>query len=125
MQGWSYQGRTIGTPFIAPRTTFSQLVNANEGGGFFPNNRLTMWYLATELLVGQTIRLTGRVSWSRNFGTYDQVYATPYEQTSALLSGQGRLPRLPNVWLTASLALDRGQLYPNAVGGFVSLQKRW
>ncbi|MBO0951862.1 capsule assembly Wzi family protein [Fibrella forsythiae] len=125
VQGWSYQGRTIGTPFVAPRTTFTQAVNANEGGGFFPNNRLVMWYAGAEALVGKTIRLTARLAWSRNFGGYDQPFPVVYQQTSAMLAGQGRLPRLPNVWLTASLALDKGELYPDAVGGFVSLQKRW
>lgn len=124
-QGWSYQGRTIGTPFIAPRTTFTQSVNANEGGGYFPNNRLVMWYAGVEILVKQTVRLTARVAWSRNFGGYDQPYAPPYQQVSAQLTGQGRLPRLPNLWLTASIAVDRGELYPNAAGGYVSLQKRW
>lgn len=125
VQGWSYQGRTIGTPFIAPRTTFTQQVNANEGGGFFPNNRLIMGYFGAEALVKKTVRLTARVSWSRNFGGYDQPFNTPYQQVSAMFSGQGRLFRLPNVWLTASLAIDRGELYPNAMGSFVSLQKRW
>ncbi|WP_375444079.1 capsule assembly Wzi family protein [uncultured Fibrella sp.] len=124
VQGWSYQGRTIGTPFIAPRTTFTQVVNANEGGGFFPNNRLVMWYAGAQAQV-KTVYLTARVAWSRNFGSYDQAFPVVYQQTSAMLAGQGRLPRLPNVWLTASLALDRGELYPDTVGGFLSLQKRW
>ncbi|MEZ0542861.1 capsule assembly Wzi family protein [Fibrella arboris] len=125
VQGWSYQGRTIGTPFIAPRTTFTQVVNANQGGGFFPNNRLVMWYAGAEALVGKTILLTTRLAWSRNFGGYDQPFTPAYQQVSAMLAGQGKVPRLPNVWLTASLALDRGELYPDGVGGFVSLQKRW
>ena len=125
VQGWSYQGRTIGTPFIAPRTTFTRTVNANEGGGFFPNNRLVTWYAGIETLVQQTVRLTARLAWSRNFGGYDQPFKPAYSQVSALLAGQGQLPRLPDVWLTASVAVDRGELYPNSVGGFVSLQKRW
>ncbi|ARK09679.1 capsule assembly Wzi family protein [Fibrella sp. ES10-3-2-2] len=125
VQGWSYQARTIGTPFIAPRTTFSPEVNANEGGGYFPNNRLVMWHIGAEALLRQAIRLTTRVSWSRNFGGYDQAFTAPYQQVSAMLAGQGRLPRLPNVWLTTSLAIDRGELYPASFGGFLSLQKRW
>ncbi len=125
IQGWSYQSRTIGTPFIAPRTTFSPVVNANEGGGYFPNNRLVMWYVGAETLIRQTIRLTGRVAWSRNYGGYDQPFKPAYSQVSALLTGQGQLPRLPQVWLAASVALDQGELYPNELGGFVSLQKRW
>lgn len=87
IQGWSYQGRTIGTPFIVPRTMLSPLVNANEGGGFFPNNRLVMWYVGAEALVGQTVRLTTRAAWSRNFGGYDQSYAQAYQQFSAMLAG--------------------------------------
>ena len=123
--GWSYKGRTIGTPFIAPRSTFTPDVNANTGGGLFPNNRLVMGYIGTEMLIGQRITLTSRLAWSRNLGTYNQPYTPAYTQLSALLTAQGKLPRLPGVWLTASMAIDQGELYPNGAGGFVSLQKRW
>jgi hypothetical protein len=123
--GWSYQGRTIGTPFIAQRATFSAEVNAQIGGGLFPNNRLLMYYAGAELLVYGQIRVTARLAWSRNFGTFNQPYEPAYDQFSAGLTGAGRLPRLPNVWLTGSLGLDRGGLYPDAVGGFLGLQKRW
>jgi hypothetical protein len=123
--GWSYQSRTIGTPFLAQNPLFTPDVNRQIGGGVFSNNRLLMWYLGAEALLLQRIRLTGRLAWSRNFGSYNEPYSPVYEQVSALLTGQGQLPRLPNIWLTASVAVDQGRLYPNAVGGFVSLQKRW
>ncbi len=123
--GWSYQGRTIGTPFISNRTLFTDAVNAYIGGGYFSNNRLVMWYGAAEALLLQHIRLTTRLSWSRNFGTYNLPYPMPYEQVSAVITAQGRLPHLPNIWLSGSLAFDQGSLYPNSVGGFLSLQKRW
>ena len=123
--GWSYKGRTIGTPFVAPRSTFTPAVNANTGGGLFPNNRLVVGYVGAEMLIGRKITLLSRLAWSRNSGSYNQPYIPVYEQLSALLTAQGRLPALPGVWLTTSVALDRGELYPNGVGGFVSLQKRW
>jgi Capsule assembly protein Wzi len=124
-EGWSYRERTIGTPLLAPNTTFTAEVNTKIGGGNFSNNRLWMLYAGAELTVGSNIRLTGRLAWSRNFGTMNLPYAPTYQQLSAALTGQGRLPRLPNVWLSGSLALDRGELYPDNVGGFLSLQKRW
>ena len=124
-EGWSYRGRTVGTPFIAPRSNFAPTVNAFTGGGFFPNNRVVAWYVGA----GGTFRggptLTLRASYSRNFGTYNQPYPQPFQQFSSLVSAQWRLSAWPGASLTTSVALDRGQLYPNSFGSFVSLRKTW
>ncbi|GAB3901079.1 capsule assembly Wzi family protein [Larkinella knui] len=123
-EGWSYYGRTIGTPFIAPRTDFTAKVNSYTGGGFFPNNRVNVWYLGLEGGVYR-VQLTARASFSRNYGTYNQPYPTRFEQFSALLTAQYALPRLSHTALSASFALDRGGLYPTQTGAYVSVKKSW
>lgn len=124
-EGWSYRGRTIGTPFIVPRTDFSQLVNAFVGGGFYPNNRVVAWYGGAGGVFRRGSTLTVRVSHSRNFGTFNQPYPQVFRQFSALLSGQWRLAGWPGATLTTSVALDRGALYPNSLGSYVGLRKSW
>jgi hypothetical protein len=124
-EGWSYRGRTLGTPFIIPRTDFTPLVNNFTGGGFFPDNRVVAWYMAAEGVFKRGTRLTVRSSYSRNLGTFTQPYPKSFNQFSTLLSAQWRFVKQPGITLTTSLALDRGELLPNTAGGYVSLKRYW
>jgi hypothetical protein len=121
-EGWSYLGRTIGTPFIMPE---GDVLPANRRIQYFPNNRVNMGYLGANGQVKNGLDWTLRLSYSRNYGTFARPYPTPYGQFSALASIQRPLPRLSNTRLTASLAIDQGQLLPNTLGGYLSLQKKW
>ncbi|GAB3577295.1 capsule assembly Wzi family protein [Spirosoma luteolum] len=125
-EGWSYRGKTLGTPLIAPRGTFVTSINDTyTGGGYFPNNRLSAWHAG---LIGAFRKgpvLTLRLTYSRNYGTYIQPYPAPFRQFSGAASARWALPKRPDVSLLATLAVDRGELYPNSVGSFLSLQKRW
>ena len=122
IQGWSYLGRTIGTPFIMPQ---SDVQPTAKGNVFFPDNRVQMGYLGASGQAGKTLNWIIRLSYSRNYGTYSNPYLVAYGQFSALASVQWRLPRLVKTQLTASLAIDQGQLLRNTVGGFVGLRKNW
>lgn len=124
-EGWSYRGRTLGTPFISPRTNFSPTVNALSGGGFFSNNRVVAWYGAIGGGFRRGPMLTMRAAYSRNFGTLNQPYPQPFRQLSTGLSAQWRFRGWRGALLTTSVAMDRGELYPNSFGSFVSLQKNW
>ncbi|RIV27250.1 hypothetical protein DYU11_02760 [Fibrisoma montanum] len=124
-EGWSYNGRTVGTPFIAPRTEFTTEVNRLEGGGFFPNNRVVAWHLGTQAVVFRNVTLTAKASTSRNFGTFNQRYVPPFRQFSSLLSAQIHPPRWSGIVLTTAFALDQGELYPNTFASYVSVKKSW
>lgn len=124
-EGWSYRGRTLGTPFIIPRTDFTPLVNSFAGGGFFPNNRIIVWYAGAGGVFRHGPMLTVRSSYSRNLGTYIQPYPTSFKQFSALLSAQWRLVRFPGTMLTTSLAMDRGELLPRTFGGYATIKTYW
>lgn len=121
-EGWSYVGRSLGTPFVAP--TYELRPDAQRGL-FFPNNRVQAWY------VGATGRLFNRLTWatrlaySRNYGTFSQPYSLPLGQFSSLLSAQLPLRRWLATQLVTALALDQGQLRPNTFGGYVGLRKQW
>lgn len=121
-EGWSYLGTTIGTPFIAPQR---ELQTSAQGGQFFPNNRLKMIYVGANGQFGRAIDWMFRLSFSQNYGTYNSPYDTPYGQVSYLSSVRWMLPRLPKTSLTASLAIDQGQLLPNSFGGFLGLKRSW
>lgn len=122
IEGWTYQGRTIGTPFLMPP---NELRSAARGPQFFANNRVQMVYLGTNGQAGDLLSWAFRLSYSRNYGTFTVPYPTPYGQVSALANVRYRLPRLAGTQLTASLAVDQGKLLPNTVGGFIGLRRDW
>ncbi|MCK8493523.1 capsule assembly Wzi family protein [Spirosoma sp. RP8] len=123
-EGWTYRGKTIGTPFLAPYTTLAEPV-ANLGGSFFPNNRVVAWYTGMEGVFRHGPSLKVRLSYSRNFGTFNQSYPHPFHQFSALASAQWSLSRRLGTTLLTTVAIDRGELFPNTVGSFVSIRKVW
>lgn len=123
IQGWSYFSRTLGTPFIAPGQDFDTSYNL-PNSQYFSNNRVNMWYVGVQA-VYQTASFQFRSSYSQNYGTYNQPFATAQGQFSALLTAQIPAFRWPNTFITAKLALDTGGLYTNAIGSYVSLKKRW
>ncbi|GAB3996197.1 capsule assembly Wzi family protein [Spirosoma daeguense] len=123
-EGWSYRGNTLGTPFIMPNTDLMATA-ANLGGPLFANNRLMAWYTGLESIIHQKHRLQLRLSYSRNFGTFNEPYPKILYQISALASMQWALTKRGNTLFTTSVALDRGELLPSGFGGFISLRKVW
>ena len=125
-EGWSYRGRTIGTPFIMPRYDLTPAIaNGYGGNGYYPNNRVVAWYLGTISSFRRGPTVTTRLSYSRNFGSYKQPYPQVFHQLSTLLSAQWPIYGWTRASLTTTLALDRGELMPDNFSGFISLKKSW
>lgn len=121
--GLSYQNRMLGTPFAVPLVIKNGI---NYGTG---NNRIMLHHL------GMKGDLTGRIKWrtllsvSKNYGTYDQVYnqVNPgfFDSPKTQVSIMGELTYLsPNdKWkMIFSLAADKGELLPDAVGAQLGIQ---
>lgn len=121
-EGWSYLGRSIGTPFIAPG---SELRASAQGNVFFPNNRVQAWYAGATGIWFNRLSWTTRLAYSRNYGTFSLPYPAPINQFSGLLTAQLPLPNWHGTRLTVSLAVDEGDLLPRTVGSYISLLKRW
>ncbi|GAB3047061.1 capsule assembly Wzi family protein [Spirosoma pulveris] len=121
-EGWSYLGRSLGTPFIAPGV---DLQLPTQGGVYFPNNRVQSWYLGAAGLLNNRLVWTIRFAFSRNFGTFSYPYSSPLNQFSGLVTTQLPLRCWAGTQLITSLALDQGRLEPNAAGGYIGLRKQW
>ncbi|MPR35408.1 capsule assembly Wzi family protein [Salmonirosea aquatica] len=121
--GWSYFGRTIGTPFITP--TFETIWKfPNFGDSFTSNNRV--WVLHTGLrgTFSRNVEWSTKLSYSSNNGVYDLPFPNTAYQFSGLLRVQVRTGWLGgNTLLTGSVAADSGDLYPNSYGLMLSLRK--
>ena len=125
IRGWSYLNQTIGTPYIAPRTARSAEAVALSTNFYFPNNRLTMWYLGSQWIVFKRTTLVSKVSFSQNYGSFSGAYSPVIQQISALLSAQIPFRNWPKTKLVLAAALDDGGLYPASQGGYVGLRKTW
>ena len=120
LDGWTYFGRTIGTPFLTPLSEISPSLPPRYG---IANNRVSLYHLGVSALVLNKFDMTARLSISRNAGTYAVYYINVPTQFSGLVTAAVPLDVLGGTVLTGSLALDAGGLLPSSVGAYVSLRK--
>lgn len=124
--GWTYFDRSIGTPFVQPDSDLRKEIRTNVRG--MPNNRVQVLNLT---FLGKYKKRTTwevRGSFSRNFGTYNNLalypYAAgPYKQFSGLIRVGVKMPWLGGSEFSGSLAYDRGQMYDNTLGAYLSIRK--
>ncbi|KAA9349472.1 capsule assembly Wzi family protein [Larkinella humicola] len=127
IDGWSYLGRTIGTPFIPPvDDTRSELPRAQtiKNYLFSNNNRVQVFHVGMSGTWSQRYLFQLKCSMSQNLGTYAQPFSTTLGQFSSLLVvGFPAFKR--GMQARVSVASDHGALYPNSTGFQVSLRKTW
>lgn len=128
--GWSYQHKTIGTPFITP---YIYPDGTYPYGTFTNNNRVHVYHvglsgtlprLRLSLLSGR-LTYQAKFSFSQNLGSYIIRFPQPKQQFSGLVSVAAPLRLLSGMALTASVASDVGELYPTTLGVYVGLRKSW
>lgn len=119
--GWTYLGRTIGTPFLSQASE----VRPELRGEPVSNNRVSMFHLAASGTFDQRISWLMKLSYSKNFGTYGFDYPPGTNQFSGLLrvATPVMVPGLGTCQLNGSLALDLGKLLYNSTGFYIGLRK--
>ncbi|CAG5018234.1 hypothetical protein DYBT9275_05961 [Dyadobacter sp. CECT 9275] len=120
--GWSYQGRTIGTPFISSASDTRERW-PNHSDFFTNNNRISVWHLGLKGTFLDRINWSGKFSYSENYGTYDVPFDGTPRQFSAALSVQVYLYFLGGTTLRGVLATDIGKLYANTNGISLGIRK--
>lgn len=117
-EGWSYQGRAIGTPFIAPQREFRSDISP---AAFFPDNRVRMWYAGAQGQLTNRLAWETRFAYSRHYGTYNSPFVPIRGQVSFLLSTEMYFFKMNRTRLRTAIAIDRGRVYPQTVGASVSV----
>lgn len=121
LSGWSYQHRTLGTPFIPPSsTTVSTLPQSTN---FTNNNRLWLLHLGLSGVVLEKYQFLTKLSFSNNAGTYSDPFPKAINQFSGLLQLNTKSRLLGGSELVSSVSLDVGKLYPNQVGIYLGIRK--
>lgn len=115
--GWNYFSRTIGTPLIS-----SAFYNS-DGTYQTSNNRVQAFHFGFEGdLMDYQYRFLS--TYSKNYGTYENVYPQMIQNTSLLLQVNKQFKQLSNLELGCSLGADFGKLFGNSLGFQFSLRKR-
>lgn len=120
--GWSYHDRTIGTPFIPP-TTDTQWKYPRYADFFTSNSRVWAAHVGMRGTVLKRFEWNTRLSYSANQGVYDLPFNQVAYQFSGLLGLQWHTALLDGMIIKGALAIDRGDLYPNNIGGTLSFRK--
>ncbi|ARK13557.2 capsule assembly Wzi family protein [Fibrella sp. ES10-3-2-2] len=120
IDGWTYFGRTIGTPFLTPQGEVRPSLPRQPG---IVNNRVSAVNVGASALVSGSLQLTTRLSLSQNFGLYSLPYANGLTQFSGLLTAAFPIAAFGGTTLSSSLGVDAGGLLPNSVGVYVGLRK--
>ncbi|GAA4453418.1 capsule assembly Wzi family protein [Nibrella saemangeumensis] len=119
--GWAYQGRTIGTPFITPA---SATLAGLPRHWFSNNTRVMAFHGALVGSIASRYTLTFKCSVSENLGTYDTPFSEPIWQLSSMMSLQ--VPLAQSGWqINTAFGLDRGALYANSTGLYIGVRKSW
>jgi hypothetical protein len=120
--GWSYYGRTIGTPFIPP-TNDTVWKYPNYSNFMTSNNRVAVFHLGIQGKLFQRVDWLSKLSYSSNSGTYDLPIYPHANQFSGLLAFQSRIKLMGGTTIKGSFAADTGKLYLTTYGFSLGLRK--
>jgi hypothetical protein len=122
--GWTYQGRTLGTPLLTSAATTPGTGDVAIG---VANNIVVAHHLGVEGHLGAGLSYEALGTYSRNYGAKSRCGPCDYgrtgrrDQYSFRLMVRGPVPGRPDLRVRATAALDTGELYDERVGLLVAL----
>ena len=131
--GWTYRGRTLGTPLLTPASATPGLSDNLPGVG---NNIVVAHHLGVEGNFRSGLSYWVLGTYSRNYGAANKVCGSPrcrsttsrligrQDQWSFRLGVRGPLVEQYNLRFRAAAALDTGEFYGERVGLQIGVQWR-
>lgn len=120
IEGWSYFGRSMGTPLIAPKSEIRPEIT--EYREFFPNTRVVAYHFGANGLIAGRISWLAKATFSKNFGTNNIIYDPALSQFSGLISLQMPVLKKGNVNAIARIGYDHGDLLPSSLSGYLGVR---
>ena len=120
--GWSYNNRSIGTPFITP-TTETIWAKPQYADFFTSNNRVSVYHVGLKGTLFRKINWITKCSYSSNWGTYDQPFKISTRQFSGSIVFQTRFNAAGSTDISAGFSADAGALFPKTYGGMLKITK--
>lgn len=121
-EGWSYNGLTIGSPFLIPN---SEIRYEKKDNGlvqlYANNNNIKAGYIGLSNKLN-SVQLESRISYSRNFGTsYHPLKADQFSLATKAVIPAPKLHGFINV----GVGLEQGDLIYDNYGVFLSFKRIW
>ncbi|WP_304236174.1 capsule assembly Wzi family protein [Jiulongibacter sediminis] len=122
IDGWAYESETIGTPFLVPQEEIRPEKQSYPDAVFYNNNRIIAAYAGLNVRLN-SIDLTSRVSYSRNYGALFTPIP-PVDQMS--MAVQAAIPlKNKNAFLKVNIGIDQGDLINDNYGAQIAYQRFW
>lgn len=115
--GFSYKGYSMGTPLFGPL-----LKNENGTITGFTNNRISAFHAGAKGYLTKRVQWKSMLTWSRNFGTYDDPYADVHNQIYSIGELSWKSKDLPFLF-SIKLAADGGGQTEEQIG--LGFQVKW
>jgi len=124
VEGWSYKGNGLGTPFIPTKQEVKEGVPLSYL--YLPTNRVVFYHLGLEGLLAQKVRFMVKLSHGRHYLSSLTPLSDPiYRQFSSMLSVDAPFLRWGDTRLKAQLAYDKGDVLPDSFGGYLGIKSNF
>ncbi len=123
VDGWSYEGKTLGSPFLIPNPEIRDEKSIDVSNYFANNNNIKAGYLGLMTRLS-AVEMETRISFSKNFGSSANILP----ETAAQLSfGHKMTLPLPREggFLLVNVGIDHGDLIRDNFGIMLSWKKVW
>jgi hypothetical protein len=121
VDGWSYEGKTLGSPFLLPNPEIRDEKHVDSPNYFANNNNIKAAYLGLITRLN-TVDMESRLSYSQNFGTYHrkmEAYQLSFAHKMLLPIGAN------DARLGIEVGIDHGDLIRDNFSLLLSWKKTW
>lgn len=122
IDGWSYEGNTIGTPFMLPNPEIRNEKSEDFRHYFANNNNIKGGYIGAIFKASDVI-IESRLSYSRNFGTFDRSLPNVSQMSfaSKICIPVDYLKGMVNL----NVGIEQGDLIRDNFGVMLSYKRVW
>ncbi len=129
IDGWAYNHRIIGTPFITryldtrPENIDNRFLQNKLDHKMINNNTVKVLYTSFSGTFKNGVTLRSRLSYSQNKVEFFYNSFRDVDQFSGIISAS--FPISHHTEIQTAFSLDQGRLYNNNFGGMLSIRKSW
>jgi len=113
--GYTHYQRMMGTPLFVP------VISPDGISQGFESTRMWMHHLGVSGALGDGFYWRSLMTWSRNFGKYNDVYPNPLDELSLLAECRYSGAKLP-FQVKVGIAGDYGDRFEKRIGGYLGIE---
>lgn len=123
VDGWSYEGKTLGSPFLIPNPEIRDEKAIDASNYFANNNNIKAGYLGLITRLS-AVQMETRISFSKNFGSPANILPETADQLSFAHKMTIPIPQ-EGGFIQLNVGIDHGDLIRDNYGIMLSWKKIW